>query len=265
MTEIDFRKSISGKLCVWLCCKIRSNWKCFQFDRKISQKRLKLISVVIFTSNRFLPSFTRTSPSHMHCSVKPSLRRNHPHRRTTIAISPVTGTAPIDVDHDRDRADRRRSRSSKSARLRSRSRRSRAKRRSTLRVIAIEIGEIEIAIAIAISPRKYAVLLGFIWVFRNEWHYVFVWELRKCEKIWATSKKCVFYGIFKNTTKHQKIFSEIFFEMQPNTWKHFLFRKCFYTNQTQPYFLKLYLPLFKSLILRNCCCAEWVLITFFTP
>ena len=57
------------------------------------------------------------------------------------------------------------------------------------------------------------------------------------EKIWATSRKCVFYGIFKNTTKHQKIFSETFFEMQPNTWKYFLFRKIsifwkyFYTNQ----------------------------------
>ena len=38
-------------------------------------------------------------------------------------------------------------------------------------------------------------------------------------------RKCVFYGIFKNTNKHQKIFSETFFEMQPNTWKHFPFRK----------------------------------------
>ena len=45
------------------------------------------------------------------------------------------------------------------------------------------------------------------------------------EKMWATSRKCVFYGIFKNTTKHQKIFFETFFEMQPNTWKHFPFRK----------------------------------------
>ena len=45
------------------------------------------------------------------------------------------------------------------------------------------------------------------------------------KKMWATSRKCVFYGIFKNTTKHQKIFSETFFEMQPNTWKYFLFRK----------------------------------------
>ena len=43
--------------------------------------------------------------------------------------------------------------------------------------------------------------------------------------MWTISRKCVFYSIFKNTTKHQKIFSETFFEMQPNTWKHFLFRK----------------------------------------
>ena len=55
--------------------------------------------------------------------------------------------------------------------------------------------------------------------------------------MWATSRKYVFYGIFKNTTKHQKIFFETFFEMQSNTWKYFFFRKYFYTNQTQPYFL----------------------------
>ena len=35
-------------------------------------------------------------------------------------------------------------------------------------------------------------------------------------------------------SKHQQIFFETFFEMQPNTWKHFPFWKCFYTNQTQP-------------------------------
>ena len=37
------------------------------------------------------------------------------------------------------------------------------------------------------------------------------------EKMWATSRKCVFYGIFKNTTKHQKIFFKTFYEMQSNT------------------------------------------------
>ena len=71
-----------------------------------------------------------------------------------IAIA-ISREASIDASHDRDRD------------------------------LAIEIGEIAIAIspieiapiaiAIAISPRKYAVLLGFIWVFRNWWHYVFVW------------------------------------------------------------------------------------------
>ena len=66
----------------------------------------------------------------------------------------------------------------------------------------------------------------FCWVlFRclsiEKWDYIFVWQPRKCEKMWATSTKCVFYGIFKNITKHQKIF----FEMQPNTWKHFPFQK----------------------------------------
>ena len=135
----------------------KNNWKWFQ----------SLFSLQMFSSplSHARVSHTRTA------SVKPSLlrpthraKRNDPHRRTTIAISPVTETAPIDIDRDlaidasrdRDCADRRRSRSSKSARLRSRS------HRSTL-------------CAIAISPRKYAVLLGFIWVFRNEWHYVFVW------------------------------------------------------------------------------------------
>ena len=65
--------------------------------------------------------------------------------------------------------------------------------------------------------------LGFVCVsvLRNEWYYIFVWQPRKCEKMWAISRKCVFYGIFKNTTKYQKIF----FEMQLNTWKHFPFQK----------------------------------------
>ena len=128
-TEIDFRKSISGKSRVWLCCKIRSSWKHFQFDRKISLKRLKLVSVLIFTLIDFLPSLTRINLSHMHCSVKPSLLC-----QAFTAPEPPT---PTHHDHDlaghRNCADRRRSRSSKSARLRSRSRRSRAKRRSTLR------------------------------------------------------------------------------------------------------------------------------------
>ena len=41
----------------------------------------------------------------------------------------------------------------------------------------------------------------------------------------ATSRKYVFYNIFKNTAKHQKIFFKTFFEMQPNTGKYFPFPK----------------------------------------
>ena len=77
----------------------------------------------------------------------------------------------------------------------------------------------------------YFFFLGFVCVsvLRNEWYYIFVWQSRKCDRIWwffsgfclcfciekwmiyirlatkkmwATSRKYVFYNIFKNTTKH---------------------------------------------------------------
>ena len=50
-----FRKCFSGKVDVWLLLKIRSNWKCFQFDRKIRLRGRKIIYVLIFTSNHFHP------------------------------------------------------------------------------------------------------------------------------------------------------------------------------------------------------------------
>ena len=154
----------------------------------------------LFSLQSFSSSLSHAWVSHTRtASVKPSLLRpthrakqNDPHRRTTIAISPVTETTPIDVDHDRDRADRdratrdlaidascdrdhadqRRSRSSKSARLRSRSHRSRAKRRlrSRSRSRDRDRGDCDRDLA-----EKHFSFLGFICVFRNEWHYVFVW------------------------------------------------------------------------------------------
>ena len=45
------------------------------------------------------------------------------------------------------------------------------------------------------------------------------------EKMWATSRKCVFYGIFKNTTKHQKIFFETFLKCNQTHENIFLSRK----------------------------------------
>ena len=49
----------------------------------------------------------------------------------------------------------------------------------------------------------------------KEWMILYICLAAK--KMWATSRKCVFYDIFKNTTKHQKIFFKTFFKMQPNT------------------------------------------------
>ena len=51
-------------------------------------------------------------------------------------------------------------------------------------------------------------LVGFWWIWLDlclsieKLYYIFVWELRKCEKMWETIRKCVFYIIFSNTTKH---------------------------------------------------------------
>ena len=50
-------------------------------------------------------------------------------------------------------------------------------------------------------------------------------SILSAEKMCATSRKCVFYGIFKNIIKHQKIFFKTFFKMQQNTWKYFPFPK----------------------------------------
>ena len=96
-----------------------------------------------------------------------------------------------------------------------------------------------IAIAIAILPSFVR-----IWWFFSRFCLCFEEWMILCirlvtEKMWATSRKCVYYGIFKNTTKHQKIFSETFFEMQPNTWKHFLFRKIAFSENI--YFPKILL------------------------
>ena len=59
--------------------------------------------------------------------------------------------------------------------------------------------------------------LGFVSFMFPYWGMI-LYICLAVEKMCATSIKCVFYGIFKNTTKHQKIFFKTFFEMQPNTY-----------------------------------------------
>ena len=99
-----------------------------------------MISVIIFTSNVFLPSLTRTSLSHMHYLCQAFTALTHTPSQTERSTSThhdrdlaghrncADRDLAIDASRDCDRTDRRRSRSSKSARLRSRSRRSRSRR-----------------------------------------------------------------------------------------------------------------------------------------
>ena len=69
-------------------------------------------------------------------------------------------------------------------------------------------------------------LFGFIFFVFIYWEMI-LYICLEAEKMWATSRKCVFYNIFKNTTKHKKIFFKVFFKMPPITWKYFLFWKIF--------------------------------------
>ena len=62
-------------------------------------------------------------------------------------------------------------------------------------------------------------LLGLVYFLFIYWEMILCTclEAEKCEKLWATSIQCVFYSIFKNITKHKKIFFKVFFKMPPNT------------------------------------------------
>ena len=105
--------------------------------------------------------------------------------------------------------------------------RSRSRLLSNLVAIAAPIGFRDLACRRTQSRPDYEFFfLGVICVsgLRNE-IIIFVWQRRKSEKMWARSRKCIFHGIFNNTTKHQKIFFTIFSQIQPNTWKYFPFRK----------------------------------------
>ena len=117
----------------------------FQFDRKFSQKRLKSFPILIFTSNLFLFSLTRTPLSHTHCFSQSFTAPTH---------TPSQTERSTPTHHDRDLASHRNC----ADRHRSRSRSHRSASIAIIEIdeIAIAISPIEITpIAIAISPRKY--------------------------------------------------------------------------------------------------------------
>ena len=97
--------------------------------------------------------------------------------------------------------------------------RSRSRLLSNPVAIAAPIGFRDLACRRTQSRPNYEFFfLGVICVsgLRNE-IIIFVWQRRKSEKMWARSRKCIFHGIFNNTTKHQKIFFTTFSKIQPNT------------------------------------------------
>ena len=97
----------------------------------------------------------------------------------------------------------------------------------------VKPSRLSLFLLLSIWPDLMIFFSGFCLCFSiEEWMILYI--CLAAEKMWATSRKYVFYGIFKNKTKHQKIFFKTFFEMQQNTWKYFPFRKIFYMNQTQP-------------------------------
>ena len=88
----------------------------------------------------------------------------------------------------------------------------------------VKPSRLSLFLLLSIWPDLMIFFSGFCLCFCiEEWMILYI--CLAAEKMWVTSRKCVFYGIFKNTTKYQKIFFKTFFEMQPNTWKYFYFPK----------------------------------------
>ena len=204
-----FRKSFSVKPACLAATENRISRKWFQFDRNFTHLTRKWFYIFILPSNHFRVTRKREREREKKREREKErrARRDRPKLRLPRSFAEI-------VHRDCEALGS----------------------HKALIVIAIAITRSTAPITITRSTAPIAILpsrrsrshevsgfddffLGFVCVsvLRNEWYYIFVWQPRKCEKIWATSRKCVFYGIFKNTTKHRKIFFETFFEMQPNT------------------------------------------------
>ena len=183
--------------------------KIFSVWPKIQPKTTEIIFSPYFPKNLFLLSLTRTPLSYTHCLSQsltaPTHTPSQMERSTPTHHDRDLAGHRNCTDWHRSRSRSRdwhftqsRSRSSESAKLRSWSHRSRAKRRLrswlTLCAIAIAILRSRSARLRSRSRRSRSrslsrrsrsrrlrsqrdlwSFLGFIWVFRNEWHYVFVW------------------------------------------------------------------------------------------
>ena len=210
-----FKKSFSVKRACLAVMENRISEKWFQFDQNCTHLTRKWFYTFI-PSNHFRVTRKRERGRKKEERVEIVQSRARQYRLPT---SPAlhrsrSREASITIARSADRVDH------DHTKLRSRL-------RKALIVIVRNTNHVERNLAFALiaivrSVRIWWFFSGFCLCF-EEWMIFYI--CLATEKMWATSRKCVFYGIFKNTTKHQKIFFETFFEMQPNTWKHFPLRK----------------------------------------
>ena len=185
-----FQEIISVKCVCLAATENRISWKWFQFDRNFTSLTRKWFYTFILPSNHFRVTRKRERESERKREREKERResRDCPKPSSSISSTDITGTAPIARYADCADCD-----------------------------LAFA------SIAIARSVRIWWFFFSGFCLCFEEWMILYIHLAT--EKMWATGRKCVFYGIFKNTTKHQKIFFETSFEMQPNTWKHFPFWK----------------------------------------
>ena len=199
--QTDFGNDFLENGDVWLLLQIRSNWKAFLVDRIWEPKERKWFFISIFTSNDFRPwKIEERERERESITTSPSVditgwrgrEREREKERIDRDITGWRGSADRDCDRNW-RFDlcamRRSSRDCNHDR-----RIARSADRDRDRDLSF------------VCPD----LMTFFWILFVFWginDIIYSFgnreNLRKCEKMWATSRKCVFYDIFENTTKYQ--------------------------------------------------------------
>ena len=210
----DFRKIFYTRVHVWHHLKLKSNWKYFQFDRKYSLPTRKIISVPILPSNDFQnysllthSSHTRTNlisaPAHAPTSTPHTVRRQAPVAQPSQAPTRFTLRS-------HPRIAPRSHRSHQSHRLYWE--RTPGSHRDCTNHSLSQSGAVVLRWYWSISYSLFLLLpiwldlMNFFWLGFVSFVFIY-WEMvlyicLEAEKMWETSRKCVFYIIFKNTTKH---------------------------------------------------------------
>ena len=224
--ENHFRKCFSGNVGVWLVWKIEffGNW--FPLTEKKRLWLRKSFYTFIFTSKYFrrererereeIAQIGEREEEETSQSTDRTVDRDPRSRsREALRWSRSCETL-IDASRDRDRRERCFSRSHRRSRDRA----------MFFWVLSVEPSRASIAISPLVELASWASIVDdfFFWVLSVFfWVCLFLLLFQTLENI--------FREIFWNATKHMKTFS---FPKNSISGKWNIFRKCFYTNQTQP-------------------------------